>query len=200
MRAIARWLADRGVHPNVISAASVVFSALAAVGVLAAANTEGAARLVGFLAAGLCIQTRLFSNLLDGLVAVEGGRGTASGEIWNELPDRLSDAITLVAAGYAAQAVGAGAALGWAAALLAVLTAYVRALGSAIGARAQFVGPMAKQRRMDVLTLACLVSIVEPFWGWRGQTLALALVVVILGSALTIVRRTRRIAHELKAR
>ena len=31
---------------------------------------------------------------------------------------------------------------------------------------------MAKQHRMAALTVACLVSaLLEPLWGWRGQTL-----------------------------
>src|SRR5439155_1544730 len=82
------------------------------------------------------IQLRLLCNLLDGMVAIEGGLQSKSGDVFNEVPDRVSDALILLGAGYAtAPALGlawAGA-LGSAAALLAVLTAYVRALGATVG-------------------------------------------------------------------
>ena len=54
-----------------------------------------------FLAAAACIQLRLLCNLFDGMVAVEGGFKTKSGEIYNELPDRVADVLILAGAGYA---------------------------------------------------------------------------------------------------
>jgi phosphatidylglycerophosphate synthase len=90
--------------------------------------------------------------------------------------------------------------LGWAAALLAVMTAYVRFLGGACGLAQNFMGPMAKQHRMAVMTLACLAAVFEPIVGWNGETLAAALGVIVLGALVTIARRTRRIVRELEAR
>src|SRR6266576_3410050 len=46
---------------------------------------------------------------------------------------------------------------GWLAAVLAVITAYVRALGTSAGASPYFLGPMAKPHRMAVMTAACLI-------------------------------------------
>ena len=86
---------------------------------------------------------------------------------------------------------------GWAAAVFAVLTAYIRELGRALGQPADFKGPMAKPQRMAALTVACLVSALEPLWGWRGQTLMIALVIVALGTAFTVFRRTRTLARRL---
>jgi phosphatidylglycerophosphate synthase len=66
------------------------------------------------LLAAAGVQFRLLCNLLDGMVAVEVGRKTKGGEVFNELPDRASDVVLLVCAGYAsAAAVGPA----WAAAL-----------------------------------------------------------------------------------
>jgi phosphatidylglycerophosphate synthase len=76
------------------------------------------------LVGAAAVQLRLLCNLLDGLVAIEGGRGSATGELFNELPDRVSDVLALVAAGYAVTWVAWAPELGWAAALAAVLTAY----------------------------------------------------------------------------
>jgi hypothetical protein len=90
-------------------------------------TAEGLGRAAALILAVACIQLRLLCNLLDGMVAVEQGLATPTGPIWNELPDRLADVFFLVGAGYGAQAAGfqAGVALGWSAAALALLTAYV---------------------------------------------------------------------------
>ncbi|MFC4259844.1 hypothetical protein ACFOZ5_12460 [Marinobacter lacisalsi] len=78
---------------------------------------------------------------------------------------------------------------GWLAALLAVMTAYIRVLGSALGVPADFRGPMAKQHRMALLTVACLASIFDTLWAGTGMALWLALILVVVGSAATCWRR-----------
>lgn len=199
-RGLAAMLARGGMRPNFISAVGVWFAALGAVALISAGYAAGWLRIVDLIAAAACIQLRLLCNLLDGLVAVEHGKASPSGPIWNELPDRIADIVLLVAAGYAAaQMIGKGVVpLGWTAALLAVLTAYIRALGQALGFAADFRGPMAKPHRMAALTLACLVAAAEPLWRWNGQTLAIGLSVIILGTAVTCIRRTVKLARDLK--
>jgi phosphatidylglycerophosphate synthase len=158
------------------------------------------------LLAAAGIQLRLLCNLLDGMVAIEGGRKTRAGEVFNELPDRIADSVILVSAGYAAvPAAGMawGPALGWGAALLAALTAYVRAFGTSLGTGQDFRGPMAKPQRMAVLTGACVVGALQPWTGfdaWSAGVLVVALAAVVAGSAVTVGRRTRRIVAELEAR
>ena len=93
------------------------------------------------IAAALFIQLRLLCNLFDGMVAIEGGLASKDGPFWNEFPDRVADILILVGAGLACGFV----ALGWAAACMAVLTAYVRELGRAVNVPADYRGPMAKQ-------------------------------------------------------
>jgi phosphatidylglycerophosphate synthase len=124
------------------------------------------------------------------MVAVEGGKKTASGELFNDIPDRIADPLILVAAGYATTLVGWGDALGWCAGLLAVMTAYVRTLCASAGAPVDFRGPMAKQHRMALMTVACLLAATEAYLGWPGYSFAVALVLVIVGSAITVYRRT----------
>jgi phosphatidylglycerophosphate synthase len=163
------------------------------------AGAGGRALLLVLAAAG--IQLRLLCNLLDGMVAVEGGRGTKSGEVFNDAPDRLADVLVFVGAGYALRWPEWAITLGWVAALLAVLTAYVRILGGSLGLAQDFCGPMAKQHRMALMTAACLLSALEPWLSDRqGLVLALALVLVSLGSAVTVGRRLRRIVRALEAR
>ena len=198
--ALAGRLAQAGVSPNAISLASIGFAALAGLALLATAATGAALQPVLWLAAAAGIQLRLLCNLLDGMVAVEGGRGSKSGEVFNDAPDRLADLVILVAAGYALPWPAWGAALGWVAAMLAVLTAYVRLLGRSLGQPQDFSGPMAKQHRMAVLTAACLGAIGEGLLlGNHGWALGLGLAVIAVGSALTVARRLVRLVCALEA-
>jgi phosphatidylglycerophosphate synthase len=204
-KALAQAL-DRGhASPDMISAASVAFAVLGGAlfmlaGVMETGPSGTLVRGAALIGAGVCIQLRLLCNLLDGMVAVEHGRASHAGPIWNELPDRLADALFLVGAGYCAYGSGyeAGGWLGWVAAWLAVLTAYVRELGRGLGFPADFSGPMAKPHRMAALTLIAAVSAFEPAWGWRGQTVMIGLTVIVLGSALTGARRVRTLSNRLR--
>jgi hypothetical protein len=88
---------------------------------------------------------------------------------------------------------------------LAIFTAYVRAAGKIAGAPNEFCGPMAKQHRMLVITIACLYSVVVPrswqifhFDNLEIGVMALALGVIIAGCLVTVGRRLQRIAHALR--
>src|SRR5699024_5518317 len=110
---------------------SVLFAVGGAVALLlsAEAATDGV-RVVWLIVAALCIPLRLLLNMLDGMLAVEKGMHTPTGDLFNEVPDRIADLILLAAAGYAPAAVWSteaadwGVALGWAAGAAAILTAY----------------------------------------------------------------------------
>jgi phosphatidylglycerophosphate synthase len=198
---LAAALARAGANPNDISLASIVFAGIAGTALAEAGGAGDGLRILLLLAAAAGIQLRLLCNLLDGMVAVEGGRRTKSGELFNDVPDRVADAVIFVGAGYGLPWVEWGGALGWAAALLAVLTAYVRILGGALGLAQDFCGPMAKQHRMALMTLACLLAIGEgAVADYRGRVLGIALVVVAVGSLLTAGRRLLRIKRGLEAR
>lgn len=198
--ALAGWLVRHRVEPNAISAASVIVAAGAAGSLIALTWVPDPARVVLLLAAAGLIQLRLLANMLDGMVAIEGGRRTATGDLYNEVPDRVADVLILVGAGYATTWLSWGDVLGWAAATGALLTAYVRLLGGALGVNQHFSGPMAKPHRMAVLTVACLASLVEIAFDYSGRVLTIALAVVVAGSLLTFVRRLALITQELRAR
>lgn len=193
-KALTRWLVRTGATPNFISFTSIVFAALAGLCFYATALTQnGIDRVLLCLGAALFCQLRLLANMMDGMVAMEGGKGGPDGPIWNELPDRFADIAVLVGAGYAvAHLALADAALGWAAAVAAVMTAYVREVGRAAGAPADFTGPMAKPHRMFVMTMAALATALEPLWSGRGEVLLYALWIVLVGAVLAALNRTRR--------
>jgi phosphatidylglycerophosphate synthase len=201
-KALARWLTMRAVAPNSISIASLIPAASAGACFLLLPHATRPIQVLLLLLAGGLIQLRLLANMLDGLVAVEGGRKTPTGDLYNEIPDRFADVLILAPAGYAIPSLGSlGITLGWGVAVLAVLTAYIRLVGGSLGFQQSFMGPMAKQHRMATLTLACLLSIIEVIVaGYQGRIFALGLTVIGLGAALTIVRRINAIAVELKRR
>ena len=146
------------------------------------------------------MQLRLLCNLFDGMVAIEGGFKTKAGEIFNELPDRFSDAFIFIGAAYSFPAFEWTRELGWAAAVLSVVTAYVRALGASMGAGQQFIGPMAKQQRMATMTGACLIATFTPLLPALAKVIPLALGLVALGCVVTIFRRCARIAREMESK
>jgi phosphatidylglycerophosphate synthase len=151
-----------------------------------------------FIAAAASIQLRLLCNLLDGMLAVEERLRTATGALYNEVPDRIADVVLLVGAGCAVRDLPGGLLLGAAAAMLAVFTAYVRALGGSLGTTQYFSGPMAKQHRMFALTCGAIGSAVEAAFGTSAAAMAAALAVIIVGAAVTALRRLRSIARELE--
>lgn len=180
--ALARLLLKTPLTPNAVSVAGIGFAAAGAACFALAPDQRWL-----WLGGALFIQLRLLANLMDGLLAVEGGRKSPTGALYNEFPDRIEDALLLVAAGY-----GAGEpTLGWAAALLAMGTAYVRALGGSIGLAQDFCGPMAKQHRMALLTLG---AVLNPFVAAMPTVLA----AIGVGAAVTCVRRLMRQARALR--
>ncbi len=198
----AAFLSKKNITPNQISIASIFFAALAAACflLLGSSNdqTQGQAWWLLIIAA-VAIQGRLLCNLFDGMVAVEGGKSTPSGELFNDIPDRIADPLLLVSAGYAISVVNWGADLGWCAGLLAVMTAYIRTLSSSIGAPISFQGPMAKQHRMALLTIACLITALETtFWN-SDYSLLLVLLIIVVGSIITSIRRAISAYQSLEA-
>jgi len=187
----ARWLAARGVTPNSISIGGFVASLAA--GASLAFSSEVNQPTMWLVIACALILARGMCNMLDGMVAVSTGKASRGGELFNEVPDRLSDAVTLVGAGYA---VGGIPELGYIAAVAAIFTAYVRVQGCALGISADFGGPMAKTHRMFVIVGAALYTAFAPaplqpvLLGARhAGMLAIALSIVIAGCFATSLRR-----------
>ena len=146
------------------------------------------------MAAAACVQLRLVCNLLDGMVAIEGGRKSSVGAIYNEFPDRIADTLFLVPLGYAAGMPW----LGWACALLAALTAYVRVFGGSLGLAQDFSGVMAKQRRMAALTAGLVAQAVLSFFSAGLWPLLVTAAIIAAGSLVTCITRTVAIARKLE--
>jgi hypothetical protein len=103
VQALADGLARARVPANAIS----LFGLACGVGSgVALAATAGTGSWALWLGGGALVQLRLLANMLDGMVAERSAARSHRGELYNELPDRLSDAATLVGLGYAAGGAG----------------------------------------------------------------------------------------------
>lgn len=195
----ARVLAGWGVSPNQVSTASIFFS-LAAFAAFYFVRENSWYLIL----AVLFIQCRLLCNLFDGMLAIEYDKKSKVGELYNEVPDRISDALIILGAGIVP--VGAfgnsGVSLAawspwvmqmaWACVFLATMTAYVRVFGASLVGTHYFLGPMAKQHRMFLISLACIVNL------FFENALAFALGAMVVGLVITLVRRLNAVAEALK--
>jgi phosphatidylglycerophosphate synthase len=184
----ASWLAAGNITPNQISVTSAVFAIVGA-GLLVWVPQAWA-----LIVCAACIQARLICNLLDGMVAIEGGKKSPVGAIYNEFPDRIADSVLIVALGYAAGMPW----LGWLGALAAALTAYVRLFGGAVGLAQDFRGPFAKQQRMAVMTAGCMIAAGELLMNGTRWSLLVAVAIIAAGGLITCGTRTWAIARQLK--
>ena len=194
--AAARLAVRSGISANGVSTLGVLVSIVGAVALAQSFKSEWL-----FLIGAACIQLRLLCNLLDGMVAIEGGRASPTGAIFNEFPDRIEDSIFLAAAGYGVGYLD----LGLLAALLAAACAYVRLLGATLGQPQDFGGPMAKPHRMAALTLGCIAAAATaalPYDAHKEQIIILQITlwVISAGTLLTIALRLWRMANKLQQR
>ena len=199
-QSLATFIATKtNITPNAISVMSVFwgFFALCAYCLYLHSFSVGKFYFLIPLLIILGIQMRLICNLIDGMVAVEGGKHSVVGGIYNEFPDRISDTFIIVGAGIAGLSFSS-LILGLAAALLAVLTAYTRLLGGTVGADQYFIGPMAKQHRMALLTFASLICLFQPLVPSINTIIyPVILIVMCIGCIITVWRRLNYIKKEL---
>lgn len=196
-QSVANWLIRRRVNANVISVLGAV-SSIAGGFCFAATRLESSPVAWLWLAGAVLILVRGMANIFDGMVAIGSGTASRVGELYNDVPDRISDTAFFVGAGYAA---GSVPWLGWAAALASMMTAYVRALGRGFTGTQDFSGPMAKQHRMYLLCFAAAFSAGCHWLSFPGMAFVAvqaALWIIFLGSVLTTIRRLGRIARRLR--
>lgn len=189
---LASWAVMRGLTPNQISQASVAFAATGFALYWLSTQGPGIVQFLALILAAATLQARLVCNLIDGMVAIEGGKGAKDGPFWNEAPDRASDLLFFTGAGLAA----GQPALGLLAAALALATAYIRELGRAEGFPPDFSGPLAKPQRMAVLTAGTVVAALYA----SEWTLTVTLWIIIAGTAATILRRSLTLIDKLKTK
>lgn len=183
-RTVSSALARAGISPNMISFMSMVFAA----GSLILA-------FYGFpFLAALFIQLRLIANLMDGMVAMEFGKKSKTGDLWNDVPDRIADMMIILGAGLLAAEHPYARDLAWLNAALAVFTAYLRVMGASLKSPHYYLGPMAKPHRMALITVA---FIAECFLK-NGMAAYACLWIMMMGQLVTCYRRLSLISRDLE--
>jgi phosphatidylglycerophosphate synthase len=190
--AIAHKLTQWNVAPNVISLMSIFFS-MVGCALLLSTHFFNFNPYVAYILFAGCVQCRLLCNLFDGMVAVEGGKRSANGDLYNDMPDRFADAFFIVPVGYVVG--GIGVELAWLAALNAVMTAYFRWIGAYKTHNHYFNGPMAKQHRMAVLTFAALIATACIPFGYDKIVFLIALCIMNIGLVATLINRIYLMTH-----
>lgn len=192
---LSRSLLKAGVKPNQVSAMSVVFGIGAAVSLLWPVLPPALA----WFATACCIQLRLLCNLMDGMLAVEGGLKTPNGDLYNEFPDRLADVLILASIGYAS-GTSTTVVLGWLASCGSVMTASIRMQGASLTGMHDYQGPMAKPHRMALATGSCLLMSVLALLKSSLQPMPWIFAVMVAGIVITVVRRLRTLSRALHGR
>ena len=192
-----RFCVGHGISPDAVSYGSIGASAAAAI------CFWQSGRWIGLLIpAALFCYLRLWLNMLDGMVALAAQRASLRGELLNDLPDRISDAIIF---GGVAQSGLCHPATGYWAAIFALLTAYVGTFGQALGVGRQYGGVMAKPWRMVALHIGSWIAL-GLVWAGRSTELGSLTVldwtnlIVIAGCLQTIAVRLKRILRGLAER
>ena len=187
-KSTASFLAKLGFTPNMISVASMLFALLSLVSYEAARSQQ-----LWLLLAVFGIQGRLLCNLFDGMLAIEHGVRSKYGELYNEVPDRVSDALILMGVGLYLRPMEFVMDLAWLAVVLSTMTAYLRTFGASLVKKHYFTGPMAKQHRMFLVTLGTIATF---FW---APALFYVLVIMNVGLVVTNLRRLRQVAIEMES-
>ncbi len=182
--ATAAAIAKTGITPNAISVLGMIFAIFAGA-CFYFTRMECCSPLLLWIVGAVFVQLRLLANLFDGMVALLQKKNSLMGELYNEIPDRISDVVILVGFGYAA---GSSVTLGFVAACIALFVAYLRAQLAVSVGKQYFIGPMAKAQRMAVVIGAALGTAILPDLGLPVY----ALWIVIVGGGITAVRRVLR--------
>ena len=191
-----RLCVAHNVHPDLISLTSIAASALAAACFFFASRWP-----VLLIVAPLLCYVRLWLNMLDGMVALASGKASPRGEILNDLPDRVSDVLIFAGVAHSGYC---HPLLGYWAAILALLTAYVGTLGQAVAGHREFSGMMSKPFRMVMLHAGAwgtfvLLALRRPIALGSMTALDWTCVLIIAGCVQTIAVRLMATMRRLRA-
>jgi CDP-diacylglycerol--glycerol-3-phosphate 3-phosphatidyltransferase len=186
LQGVEAYLVRRRVHPDYLTIAALVLSALGGVALYGSRWAGWLLLLIVPVALG-----RTALNALDGLVARDTGLARPWGEVLNEFCDRLAD-VALFAG--VALAPGSQPSLGAVVVVVMLLSSYLAILSKAAGGRRQYAGVMGKADRMIYLSLAAVVAFALP----SVPIFTIFLVLVLAGLVITIVQRAQATYADLQ--
>ena len=68
-----------------------IFFSIVGCSLLLSSVLLGLNRYIAYILFAGCVQCRLLCNLFDGMVAVEGGKRSPNGDLYNDMPDRFDE-------------------------------------------------------------------------------------------------------------
>lgn len=181
-----------GVSSEAVAICGMVLGILAGISFMA--TSEEVHQVLFWTLGGSACLLRIFCIQLHNALKHPSRDREAEDVFFEELPERVSDAVTLIGLGFATQS---NSWLGLAAALGAIFSAYVRSFGVARGAdeKATRIGPMTRSHR---LTLVLVTSIMMTIGVSPADELGVtipqaALGLIIIGCTATILIRLVKI-------
>lgn len=179
LRRTSLFLMRLGITSEMVAIFGMILGILAGTAFMATGETEHP-RIGWGIGGALCL-LRVIAIRLDGLLQSASERQSRDEEFYNELPERVSDAVTLLGFGFAA---GSDPWLGLGAALAAIFSAYIRSLVTSrakAGQTMRFV-PMRRNQRLVLLALVSGLMIDDQPYRYENYELPqMALVLVIVG-------------------
>jgi phosphatidylglycerophosphate synthase len=187
LRRLTLLLMRIGLTSEMVAVIGMILGILAGIAFMATGEINHP-RLAWGLGIGLCL-LRATAIRLDGMLQPTSTRQSREDEFYNELPERVSDAVTLLGFGFASDS---SPWLGLAAALSAIFSAYIRSLASARlgGKRPTGAVLMTRSHRLILLSFASALILAGISTGIPGTDIPeITLWVVIAGCLLTVCLR-----------
>lgn len=183
-RRLALLLMGLGVPSEMIAIIGMILGILAGASFMATGESD--LPVLFWSIALTCCLLRIFCIRLDRMLLPLSSRQSLEEVFFNELPERVSDAVTLIGFGFA---IDSDPWLGLAAALSAIFSAYIRsiAFSRTRDGRSASSGPMTRVHRLVLLSLTSLLMIL----GIPDEPLAMsvpqiALWAIVIGCAVTV--------------
>ena len=191
MRRVALSLTGIGVTSEMVAIVGMIFGILAGFSFMSTAEALNP-RLFWALGLVFCL-LRIACIRIDGILHFQTSKRPLEEVFFTELPERVSDAVTLIGFGFAANS---SPWLGLSAALAAIFSAYVRSIGEERGAgkKRAASGPMTRIHRLILISATSVLMLIEiPTSHFTTPIPQIALWVILFGCILTILIRWSRI-------
>lgn len=198
MRLLAMALRGAGISREAVAITGMVLGILAGVSFMGTSEPF-APSLFWSLGLGFCL-LRIITTRIDNILEDQTARQREEEVFFIELPERVSDAVTLIGFGFAMHA---SPWMGLATALAAIFSAYTRSIAvlRGVGREAAACGPMTRIHRLILVSSASVIMLIEPLRAWFPTPVPqLALWLIFFGCLVTIAMRWFRIPERQLAR
>lgn len=186
MRRLSLLLMGIGVSSEMAAITGMVLSIMAGISFMA--TRESLSPHLFWLIGAVCCILRIGCIRLDTFLRHQTTQHSVEEIFFTELPERVSDAVTIIGFGFAASS---SPWLGLASALAAIFSAYMRSLGVMRGAgkKRASIGPMTRIHRLALISISSALMLFPITAGLETPIPHIALWVMLFGCLATILLR-----------